>query len=174
MNYELVEEWSVMLLYMLCSGLAFWRFKSSRSRAVAHADFWLALSIALCVMGVNKVADFQTPLIGTLKAIVAYFSLESSKPTLRFALFGCLGLVASTLALIAVGRYHKPLRANLGLLLGLTSLLVFYLIRTTSIAGIAIRANYWFNNWPLEVASLIVIATFTCSRFNGSTEGHQD
>lgn len=168
MNCELVEEWGVMLLYMLCAGVAFWRFKSSRPQAVAHADFWLMLSIALCVMGVNKVADFQTPFIDALKAFVSYFRLESSKSILRFALFGCLGLIASATALIAVRRYHKPLRANLGLLLGMTSLMAFYLIRTTSIVGIAIKDNYWFNNWPLEVASLMVIATFMFSRVDGS------
>lgn len=170
MNYELVEEWGVMLLYMLCAGLAFGRFRRGRCTEYTQAEFWLWLSVGLAAMGINKVADFQTPFIDILRYCSAYFGLEAAKSSLRVALFGCLGLGGASLVLIAARRYQMPLRTHLGLVLGITCLLLFYMIRTASIVGVAFKDNFWFNSWPLEVASLMVIAAFALRRRDGSAE----
>ncbi len=167
MNYEFVEEWGVMLLYMLCSGQAFRRYRSTRPVSAATDTssgawrFWLLLSVGLSVMGINKVADFQTPFIDALKAFAQSVGIEGYKPVLRIVLFAVLGGCGFVFAITLFCRFAAQLRSNAGLLFGLSCLALFYLVRTTSIVGIAFKHNNWFNGWPLEVFSLLAIATFT-------------
>ncbi len=173
MNYEIVEEWGVMLLYMLCSGLAFRRYRSTRlvsgasDRKCGAWRFWLLLTVGLFVMGANKVADFQTPFIESLKAVAQYAGIAGYKPVLRVGLLGILGGCGLAFAITLYQQFSSQLRSNIGLLWGLSCLALFYIVRTISIVGLAFKHNYWFNGWPLEVVSLLAIAAFICRRTDG-------
>ncbi|GAB5405579.1 MAG: hypothetical protein Aurels2KO_38100 [Aureliella sp.] len=167
MNYDIVEEWGVMLLYMLCAGLAFRRFRQARPAEPPAAvesgasRFWLLLAIGLFLMGINKVADLQTPFIESLKSAAKIAQIDGYKPLLRVLLFAVLGGVGLAFSIVVFRKFASQLRSNIGLFFGLSCLGLFYLVRTTSIVGIAFKHNYWFNAWPLEVFSLLAIAVFT-------------
>lgn len=177
MTAELIEEWGVLAIYWTVSLLCWLQFRQSVSPSHEGGDsnraaeFWIVLCVALFAMGVNKVGDFQTPFIESLKTFGKWFGGDQHRTILRVT----LGIALAGVALAAVGyalhRYREQLLTRLALPVGLAGLGLFYAIRMISIVGNIAKTNYWLNGPILEILSLILtgIAVTRITRTNQQT-----
>ena len=133
----------------------------TRDIAITHTKFWLAITLIIFLLGVNKQLDLQS----LLTAIGKFYAHQGGwyEHRRNIQVFGIISIL--TLALVGFSifalKMRTILKTNWLAMVGLVFLLAFVMIRATSFhqMDILISATIFGirMNWILELSGLIAI-----------------
>ena len=152
-------EWTVGALYGIAAiASAFrWRHSWSINKAESEHSFWLVLTVGLALFGMNKVADLQTPLLGTLKRVAQALELEAFRSELKSLLLVAVSLGTLVAASVLLVCFRRSPRRYWSVGLGGLVLGSYYVIRAAAFLNLAPAALHDTRVAILEIAGLLII-----------------
>jgi hypothetical protein len=159
-----IVGWIITVLYLLAC-LSCWKtsglFLRRDWRSQSDTCFWIAISVAFFVLGLNKQLDLQSALteLGRIVALTAGWYEQRRTVQVYFVVAVAILCMATTMALFFWNRNaNSQVRLAIG---GCTSVLGYDLIRAASFHHVDnfIDAHiFGFTwNWMLEMSGIVVV-----------------
>lgn len=133
--------WLTTIVYLLSAACGFTVFIRRRKDNRRLGRFWLVVSTAVLLLGVNKQLDLQTLIIDTGKLLTRAMGLSSEKRFIQLGftfIVGGLTLMGLLGFLLSVRRLGNPIILAC---LGLTLILTYAVLRMTVFTHIPTAAN---------------------------------
>ena len=150
--------WVIVVFYFFCAAACFLAWNAAESR---ERRFWLAATVLLVLLGLNKELDLQAALTQNARAVVRLLGLYEQRRLMQggfLLLLGTAGLIA---AFFLARWLRGSSRAAKAAAVGVVLLLAFVVMRAASFHHI----DHWVtidvaglrSGWWLELAGIGVI-----------------
>jgi hypothetical protein len=157
-NDRTTFAWVIVVLYFTAAGACFWARTLSESR---ERHFWLATSVLLVLLGLNKELDLQTLLTVEARAFATSAGLYEQRRLMQLVFLMVLtgiGAVTLTLLIVWLRRSSKWAKTAAA---GIVLLFTFVVVR----AGSFHHIDQWVtidiaglrSGWLLELAGILLI-----------------
>lgn len=151
--------WLVFLLYFASATLCYF---ASLKKARPDTIVWLCATLLMIALGINKQLDFQTLLTEIGRVVLSAFGLLEHRLLVQYSFVFLMLLTLTGFAFAAkraIGRHFERFAL---LFVGLTSILIFFLLRAASfhhvdrLLGIPVLGIT--SNFMLETSGIVIVA----------------
>jgi hypothetical protein len=163
-----VLGWVTVAAYLLAAlacGLAAWRepmTDGTRRPRSRPSRFWLALTVLMVALGINKQLDLQSLATQIGRDVIRTWGLYSERRELQFGFILAVALICAGALGAFLWASRRTLRSRWPAIAGMVFILGFVVIRAASFhnvdAFLAARLGGLKWNWILELGGIAVVA----------------
>jgi hypothetical protein len=157
--------WATVAAYAVAAALAWRTARAGRfppERRLVERLFWVALSVGLAALAVNKQLDLQSGLTALGRCMAQIDGWYAHRRAVQAAFVMALGAGAALAAIVAVIALRRSLARLWLALVGAAALGAFVMIRAVGFhhidALIGLEIGGWRINWILELGGVALIA----------------
>ncbi|WP_435011801.1 hypothetical protein P12x_006035 (plasmid) [Tundrisphaera lichenicola] len=161
-----VVGWVTVVAYLLAAAAcarAAWREPMPGGRRRSRpSGFWLTLSVAMLLLGINKQIDLQTLFTLLGRRILKANGLHQDRRTYQALFLGCVAASSLLLLIVSLWLARRSFRHRWLALVGMAFLMGFVVIRAASFHHVdtllASQLGGLKWNWILELGGIVVVA----------------
>jgi len=152
--------WIITVAYFIVAFICLWTGLAEKKQNImndkpANYMLWFGLAVFLLVLGINKQLDIQTLVISLGRGIAKANGWYGSRHEVQSAFVGLVGLFGFLLFIGLLWRLRGYWRQYWLVLLGLTFLVVFIVIKAASFNHVDYLLSRWRVIGPLKMKYLV-------------------